>query len=542
MTLTGTLRNKRQHSRIQHRSSEEFHGAEEPIAHSDSGQLISSPQVLLMDSEDITGRPHIGAGPAYYQVATPKSPHELSLGDDEYSGLRAEEGPLGRESEETERIKYEIAKREILEQLHLQVMIKHREMDDLEAESRGLGAKLEVLEMLHDDPELLAKVDAHQEQQAQLRLAQLEARRRREQQMAALPPAPLSSSSGGEYYYHTRSKSMNSHQGRSSTLRPADGNVIGLRVLGSKTVADASSPGTTSPPFSSFQQADPFAPQHFNQHHRRNYSSNCISSNSGVVGKTDSGDAIFRRLDGLLIVITCCKCGKSGFTSAQGIVNHSRLKHANSYSSQPLAVLHNQRILPEEQQNKIVMDKFKELHLDPQTEYLPNPTVVSQSPSSSANSNACITATEGRDISPTHISSSLSPTCVQPVSQFHSTKHLEKLYGKEGFQQIVDYVKESKDDLDVIMRVDSDIEDDPTPLHMEDQSDLLSQHNSERSTDLKRRASPNMDKALRERMRPAEKRVRPDAMALVELPAEEKRSSHYNLRARSKLKSLSKHE
>ncbi|AET40334.1 Ahc1p Ecym_5597 [Eremothecium cymbalariae DBVPG len=556
MTLMVTLRNKpRTTSRGQNSvpdqdcQTESING----IAEGTADDLVSSPQVFFMDSEDIqVGSNHVTNTqlPAYYQVATPKSPHELSLTEDDEHALHLNHSAVGhphnhRESEETERMKYVVAKKEIMQQLNLQILIKHKEMDDLESESKRLEAQMKVLKTLHDDKELLEKVDQFQLRKAEKKGEELNMKRRFQELGSFQYPTTAPANTSGEFYYHTRSKSTHSISGNSSKLRPANENVIGMRVLGGKTLHDGEQNGNGT--FSNFQNSNPFAPQYFNQHHRRNYSTNCISSNSGVVGKAGNGDAIFRRLDGLLIIITCCKCGKSGFTSAQGIVNHSRLKHSKSYSSQPLAVLNNQFILPEDQQNKIVVDKFRELDLDPSKNYLPNPLGISQIAASSTGSSTTIASSNKRDTSPTHILSSVSPTDLQPPAEFRSTKHLEKMYGKKDFQDIVDYVKEAKNDLDIILKIGSDMEEDSSNQqhHSEEQSEILSQHNSqdqEQTFKFKRKASTRMDKDMKESMKPAEKKARPDAVALVELPEEEKRSSHYNLRAKSKLKSFSRRE
>ncbi|AMD22519.1 HHL251Wp [Eremothecium sinecaudum] len=559
MPLMDSSRNKGRHPRRDESSDHDHRAITVNCMDDINRQRISNSEVLLMDNDHLHDRPtDVGgvAPPSYYQVATPKSPHELSLTHDDDMHIHSDQATSQhpqRESEETERLKYEIAKSEIMEQLNLQILIKHKEMDELEDEARILGAQSKVLEILHDDKDLLTKVEEYQIREAAKQRIELERKKMLQDTVPLQYPTTAPAKSGGEYYYHTRSKSTNSHGTGVSTLRPANDNVMGLRMLGSKTIIDSTSSGSGS--LNSMQTTDPFAPQFFNQHHRRNYSSTCISSNSGVIGRTDNGDAIFRRLDGLLIVITCCKCKKSGFTSAQGIVNHARLKHSTSYSSQPLAVLNNQCILPEEKQNKIVWDKFKELGLDPEKDYLPNalgklPGVITGSNPSSTPSSS-----ERRDNTPSEVlSSSLSPTSIHPNTEVWSTKHLEKMYGKKDFQEIVDYVNDAKKDLDVVLKIQSELEEGEDEEDDEDPNEesgsqhspsaLQQQPNTadrEYNSDMKRKASA-MDKEARERLRHSDKRMRPDALSMVDLPADEKRSSHYNLRAKSKLRSLSRIE
>ncbi|SCU84666.1 LADA_0D03070g1_1 [Lachancea dasiensis] len=45
----------------------------------------------------------------------------------------------------------------------------------------------------------------------------------------------------------------------------------------------------------------------------------------------------------------------------------------------------------------------------------------------------------------------------------------------------------------------------------------------------------------KKRFKPAEKKVRPDAIAFMKMPERDKRSSHYNLRAKSKLRGHSRY-
>ena len=117
-----------------------------------------------MDTQDIPNRSNHHAS-NYYQVATPRSPHELSLvGDEDDDGTDADvHNGDHRESEETERLKYETAKGEIMDQLNLHILINHKELDELQSEIRRVEAQMKVLETLHEDKKLLEKVEKHQE-------------------------------------------------------------------------------------------------------------------------------------------------------------------------------------------------------------------------------------------------------------------------------------------------------------------------------------------------------------------------------------------
>ena len=125
------------------------------------------------------------------------------------------------------------------------------------------------------------------------------------------------------------------------------------------------------------------------------------------------------------------KCDRSGFTSAQGIVNHTRLKHSKLYSSQPLAVLNNQKLLPNDKQDPEILSKFKKLNLDPNKDYLPSDIAIPK-PQSPINHSENHTR---------------APKTVK------NTPHLEKLYqNKEDFKKLIDMVNETPDDLNEYLK------------------------------------------------------------------------------------------
>ena len=62
-----------------------------------------------------------------------------------------------------------------------------------------------------------------------------------------------------------------------------------------------------------------------------------------------------------------------------------------------------------------------------------------------------------------------------------------------------------------------------------------------RSSRKRKNEQREIAKELQERARPAEKKARPDVLALTSVPEHDKRSSHYNLRAKSKLRNNSFH-
>lgn len=554
-------------------------------------------QVLFMDPHEIPAR--TDAHPShssYYQVATPKSPHEL-ISDDQDVELTHGDccdgsqgsamGRLAGESEETERLKYETAKSELLEKLHLQTLISHKETQSIEREIKRVDAQVELLQTLHKDKDLLSKIEEHHERlnsQVKRQVSEAEAMTNSSGYLADSSSltsfanyslnSPLSAGSTvPTHHYHTRSKS-NGNVTEVPHLRPANSAIIDLRLAGSKSIPSVN--------FDTNPDVHTYRPNQMNMHHRRNYSSTCLTSNSGVVGRTENNEAIFKRYDGILVVINCSFCPRSGFTSAQGIVNHVRLKHGKTYSSQPLAVLNNQKILEDSKQDSKVLEKFKELGMDPLKEYLPSEIAIPFSAPKSSK----------REPSPKDTSMKSGTGPVQDDG-LRATKHLEKLYNKKDFKDLVEMVKDASKDLEEVLKQpspessdseeiessrkrDSDLECvEPSETNRETSDSVGSSFkpesvqpsssstsevcniNDQRTStstaspsptetivqrkNLRKRKSEDRElaKDLKERQRPAEKKARPDVLALTNVPEHDKRSSHYNLRAKSKLRSHS---
>lgn len=398
-----------------------------------------------------------------YQVTTPKSPQDLENSMDVPYKMDAATGDADRDSENTQRLKYECAKREILSALNLHIMLNHKHVSRLHRNVQKVDAKLVLLETLHDDTGLLGKI----EQTYQLKIKQhqqhigfnnnnnnsisieninastdfgasypvLSDYNINCQSLSSSSNATLSAPHMAPHHYQTRSKS-NGFLLEPSVLRPANSNIIDYRITGSKSIAHATAKpaDVSSPRSSSISPTDeqpgfqilPFKPSQMHLNHRRNYSSTCLTSNSGVIGKTEDNEPIFRRYDGILIIITCSKCDRSGFTSAQGIVNHTRLKHSKLYSSQPLAVLNNQKLLPDDKQDPKILSSFKELGLDPNKDYLPSEIAIPkpQSPISTSDNHA------------------------RAHKSVKDIPHLEKLYqNKDDFKKLIDMVNETPNDL-----------------------------------------------------------------------------------------------
>ncbi|CCK68768.1 Ahc1p KNAG_0B03270 [Huiozyma naganishii CBS 8797] len=406
--------------------------------------------------------------PRTYQVATPKSPHELS--DEDYndngmlhtntdvismsnihegSGTQRFGGSF-RESEDVERLKYETAKNELLDKLNLRILINHRERGSLEREIKRVDAQLSLIETLHDDSELMTKISSY-------RIRELESTRKRRLQEEHRRNVSFNeqslistSSSAPEHHYHTRSKSQGNIMDNATMSQMMESPILNSRTMRSKDSSGRISPHKA--PSASGKHIQEFKPNQMNSHHRRTYVSSCLTNNSGVVGKTTANEPIFRRFDGILVIITCATCGRNDFTSAQGITNHTRLKHQITYRNQPLAILKNQQLLSAEQQDPAVLQKFKDLNLDPGHEYLPYdvalPPVKNHKSeglrylrkSSAVNINAEVNAQKATDKKP------------------QGTSHLEKLYKKDDFGELLEMVHDAKKDLDVVLQQESEAE------------------------------------------------------------------------------------
>ena len=157
---------------------------------------------------------------SYYQVATPKSPHELSSIAENEDEVSQSSHPY----EDAERLKFISAKREILDQVNLQIMLTHREMENMIEESNQVSGQLEVLKILHEDPELLKKVEDYQDSRAK-------------QVAECVGSIMHNPAEEGNFYYHTRSKSGSNVSG----LRLANDNVIDSRMKGNKSLPDITS-------------------------------------------------------------------------------------------------------------------------------------------------------------------------------------------------------------------------------------------------------------------------------------------------------------
>lgn len=98
--------------------------------------------------------------------------------------------------------------------------------------------------------------------------------------------------------------------------------------------------------------------------------SNAYIRGSGIVGRDSFDKLIYKRSDGILINLKCSLCSKDDFVSPQGIINHYRFKHGGKqYGNQNECILDNMEYYDLLQSSKI-LEKFKELKIDPKKSYL----------------------------------------------------------------------------------------------------------------------------------------------------------------------------
>ena len=403
---------------------------------------------------------HSSAPAPCYQVATPKSPHDpIILSDDEQC-------PPADAADAA--LRFDAAKSEILDIVNLQTLIAAKDIASIEQAIRNIDAQMAVLKHMHSDNSLLDKVDRHLQEKHEVRRRTLEAQTLQNTWRRSISFAPAASPGDCDFgapmripnhHYQTRSKSHGNLL-ETPLFKPDDDSILNERTskkqkqaaaAAAAAAANSIAPGKTPPKMTTSKstgfEIHKFQPNQMNTHHRRVYSSSCLSNNSGVVGHTETNKPIFRRYDGILVVITCSFCDRADFTSAQGIVNHTRLKHHKTYSSQPLAILFNQALLPDDRQDKDVLAKFAELGLDATKEYLPyNVAIPTMSAAPKMRSASAAKLTDHLSID-----SSSGDGKTLPARKNRSTNYLKKLYKDDDLGDLVNMVEESRKDLQVIL-------------------------------------------------------------------------------------------
>lgn len=509
-----------------------------------------------------------------------------------------------RDSENIERLKYETVKNELLDKLNLHILLSFKKRDTLKRELDRIHAQAVLLKKLHEDKQLLRKIE---------KVKEIEVKNRKDLIKSSITFLDTSKSnrshsysctllqSTPEHYYHTRSKSQRDLLNDSFWK-----DCIDNPILTSKSTRRG-------------QQNSNKNDQHHNNKNNTSSKNNNhdifdsirTSGEKNQINKTYlkeyNNNPVFRRHDGILVLLTCSICGRQGFIAPQGIAIHVRTKHHKTYTNQKMAVLMNQWLLPDDLQDKRTLSKFKGLNIDPNVTYLPTE-------SNSIDKNG-YNKNKPKQKSLTHLSkivsissskdniSRNSQNATSTVErQEYKINYLEKFCDKDELKNLVEIMETSKQDLEVILQNQTDNEIDEVIEYNRDEEDedydiaedvliddkkldsiddtdyevqesplsnissspikgaitdnlsieldssssmiTLASRRNLRKRRHNSRGSSEEDKdsivlSWKERLRPAEKKPRPDMIALTELPEHERRSRHYNLRARSKLKSSS---
>ncbi|CAB4256312.1 similar to Saccharomyces cerevisiae YOR023C AHC1 Subunit of the Ada histone acetyltransferase complex, required for structural integrity of the complex [Maudiozyma barnettii] len=432
-----------------------------------------------------------------YQVATPKSPHDLVTlsSTDDHENLTVDcfrtnyipidlmedqtHSAINKDSEEIERMKYSSVKSELLDIVNLQCLLSRKEKDNIRNEINRIDAQIELIKQLHNDNTLYSKIDKYKQEQIEINKKMLRARSLQEKwQDHVFPSGSLQLNMGGsihipKHHYQTRSKS---HGNLLDTelFEPEDDSILNERSTKRQKLANTTTPSITNSQDSTKSilksgkkttksngfEIHKFTPNQMNTHHRRVYSTSCLSNNSGIIGQTDANEPIFRRYDGILVIITCSFCQRANFTSAQGIVNHTRLKHHKTYSSQPLTVLFNQNLLPEDKQDPEILAKFKKLNLDPHKDYLPYNIAIPTmdiAPKMGSSKNAHLT--DHLSIEKNQKKKTENKEVYTAPPKKIEVNHLKALYKEDDLDELVNIIDESRKDLQVILDQPSDDDD-----------------------------------------------------------------------------------
>lgn len=460
------------------------------------------PRQMISCNKDITNPINKKPTQNCYQVATPKSPHDLMTlrnNDDlnvdnfkyqemiekttsnspgSFSNLpNSKDDTINTNNvnnrEETERFKYNITKSEILDIVHLHSLLTHKEVDNIRNDIQRIEAQIKLLEHMHKDKTLPVKIENYELEKTEINKNILRAKSIQEKWKDHIFPngsAPQNYLMTGsihipKHHYQTRSKSHGNLLDNTELFQPNDYSALSEKS-NKRQKLSSDNAGQQTKPMVSFnnipnsQDVQPhkdnkfelhkFTPNKMNAHHRRTYSSSCLSNNSGIIGHTEKNQPIFRRYDGILVIITCSFCKRDNFTSAQGIVNHTRLKHHKTYSSQPLTILFNQVLLPDEKQDPEILKKFETLKLDPHKEYLPYDIAIPTMTASPGKGRSKMTGT-----SSTSMKNKINEVNIMDQPK-RDTTHLRSLYPNNDFDELVDMIDNSKKDLQSILDVPTD--------------------------------------------------------------------------------------
>lgn len=537
--------------------------------------------------------------PREYQVATPRSPNDMNRQDLTDVSPRSDHHMIdtlsmsnnnenhhsmiisSRDSEDIERLKYETAKDELLDKLNVHILLSHKKSDKIKREISRIHAQMKLMKKLHDDTNLLTKIENY----TTLNLHSRQNIINRQHSVTFVDNSISShnSSHTPQHHYHTRSKSQGNLLADSYWKDCIDDPILTSRT--NKKL---------NPTEKQFYSNKINTNDHFTGTSTPNYMIEPTINNKKNLSIYNN-HPVFRRKDGIRVLLTCSICRRQGFMTVKGVTSHIKTKHEKSYENPKLAVLDNQWLLPDEFQDTVILKNFRTLNLDPQSKYLPIENDIKTKKNGvtkKTNTKGITQLTRSTSHSTTTKNQSHSIT-YQSNEEEYNIDHLKKFCNKDELTNLIEMVKTSKQDLGIILQQPTDNESESeseseqelqieikTPESVNDAdyespNSPLSSNCSSPVDDISMNNSPSVSKSSsppvttiatrrmslrkrkqieddvgeddssipwKERLRPSEKKPRPDVIALSELPEHEKRSKHYNLRARSKLRSSSVEE
>ncbi|KAG0669851.1 hypothetical protein C6P45_003246 [Maudiozyma exigua] len=403
----------------------------------------------------------------YYQVATPKSPRDfvtLSSNDDlNVDSFRYDESSENRtsnlsgsfsnqsipndnttntnkikDSEETERFKYNMIKSELLDIVHSHSLLTHKEVDNIRDNIKCIEAQINLLNHMHKDNTLSIKIENYQKERSEINKKILHAKSIQEKWKDHVFPngsTPQNYLMTGsihipKHHYQTRSKSHGNLLDNTELFHPTDDSILNGRS----------------------NKRQKLSPDNLEVQTKRIVSFNNSPNTPEIPPKSNNFEPIFRRYDGILVIITCSFCQRDNFTSAQGIVNHTRLKHHKTYSSQPLAILFNQVLLSDDKQDPEILKKFNSLKLNPHKEYLPYDIAIPSMTAPPRKGKSKMTRT-GSD----SMKNKIKEVNIMNQAKMDTT-HLRTFYPDNDFDDLVHMVDNSKKDLQTILDIPTDDE------------------------------------------------------------------------------------
>ncbi|KAH3687710.1 hypothetical protein WICPIJ_001294 [Wickerhamomyces pijperi] len=264
--------------------------------HIESGPTVES------DAQSNKGVPHSIAN--YLQVATPKSPNTDAVFEEAMTPTLP--------SDKTANIDDKKARQNLLDEIDIEILLKHREYNLILNEIENVKNNMTILKNLHDDPNYANFIN---------RLLELQ-----EQELTPVPGYGIKNS-----YSSYGSAPSSSYSSQAASSAGVEFGPYSLR---------RSSNRSDDPP----------------RVHRTSYGGihPILDSNGNKI-------CVHRRSDGVIVKVECGACGRTDFGSAQGFLNHSRLSHQIEFKSQDHAALECGEVLDEIEQDQLGTESLQKL-------------------------------------------------------------------------------------------------------------------------------------------------------------------------------------